>query len=295
MNMDFIGQDSSGYCLSLSDGSNWWLTADLDSAQWVDELAEIMELEKCAQNGFPKIAFLKMAEETHRHWLSRDSGWSFTNDKLVRIWRHSTIPDAICELDDEDSHELKYIKMWNSLQPIYSQSIARGGLPFHAGLAEIDGRGIFIAATGDTGKSTCCRRLPDYWKALCDDEALAVFSGEGTYRIHPFPTWSDYIWERAKNSWGVQYSVPLSGAFFLEQSDTDEVVPLGSGEASVLISESAIQVCRKFWRRASEEEQRKFRREIFGNACEMAKHIPAFRLRATLHGSFWEQIENVII
>ena len=169
-----------------------------------------------------------------------------------------------------------------------------GGLPFHAGLAELHGRSVLFAAQGDTGKSTACRRLPDYWNTLCDDEALVVMSEQREYRTHPFPTWSDYLCKGEVGTWDVQYSVPLSGIFFLEQSETSEVVPLGTGEAAVLIGESAAQVCYKFWKDVDIEDQRRFRSDIFSNACEIAARIPAYRLRASLHGNFWEEVENVL-
>jgi len=88
--------------------------------------------------------------------------------------------------------------------------------------------------------------------------------------------------------------VPLTGVFFLEQSKIDEVAPIGEGEAALLISDSAVQICEKFWRNAGKEEQRKFRRELFNNACKMAKQIPAYRLGVSLHGRFWEKIEQVL-
>ena len=170
----------------------------------------------------------------------------------------------------------------------------KGGLPFHAGLVELDGLGVLLAASGDKGKSTCCRRLPDYWKPLCDDEALVVLDKQKKYRVHPFPTWSDYLWNRSKKTWKVQYSVPLSGVFFLEQSEADEVVPVGEGQATVLLSESAMQICQKFWKSLDREDQRLFRKELFNNACEMAKQIPAYLLRVSRNGRFWEKIEQVL-
>ena len=294
MNIDLTGQYSSGYCLSLGDGNSWWITGDEDSIPWVDKLAAIMELEECESNGLPRLIFSRLADENDVRDRTNDAGWVCYDDRLIRIWHHDSIPDVICELGGDGSDDVEYVLMWNSLQPIYHRSISEGGLPFHAGLAELEGRGILVAASGDTGKSTCCRRLPGYWKPLCDDEALAVLGKQKGYQVHPFPTWSDYLWERAENTWNVQYSVPLSGIFFLEQSETDEVVPLGTGEASILISESAAQVCQKYWRRAEIEDRRRFRAEIFSNACEMAKRLPAFRLRASLHGRFWEEIEDVL-
>lgn len=303
MNTDLTAQHSSGYRLSLSNGSNWWITGDEENASWIDKLAAIMELKKCKPNGFPRIIFSKLMDENDardaadtvwgRYGLD-DTGWACYDDRIIHIWHHDKILDVICEIDDDVSDEIKYIAMWSSLRPIYQRSISEGGLPFHATLAELEGRGILVAASGDTGKSTCYRRLPDYWKPLCDDETLVVLDEQKEYRVHPFPTWSDYLWRRTQNTWNVQYSVPFSGIFFLEQAESDEVVPLGKGEATVLISESAAQVCQKFWRRSDIEYQRRFRSEIFSNACEIAERIPAYRLRASLHGRFWEEIENVL-
>ena len=184
--------------------------------------------------------------------------------------------------------------MWFALHPIYQRSISKGGLPFHAGLVELGGRGVLLAASSDTGKSTCCRRLPDDWKPLCDDEALIVLDKNKNFRAHPFPTWSDYIERQSEKTWNIQYSVPLSRVFFLEQSEIDEVAPIGEGEAALLISESAMQICEKFWRNASEEEQRNFRKMLFNNACKMAKQIPAYRLGVSRNGRFWEKMEQVL-
>jgi len=184
--------------------------------------------------------------------------------------------------------------MWNALYPIYRESIDQGGLPFHAGLVELDGRGIILAGPGDTGKSTCCSRLPDYWNPLCDDEVLVVLDNEGNFRAHPFPTWSDYLWGESEKTCNVQRSVPVSGVFFIEQSQIDEALPLGQGKSAVYMNESATQVCRRFWRGADNEYKRTFRKNMFNNACKMAKKIPAFRLRVSLHGRFWEEIERVL-
>jgi SynChlorMet cassette protein ScmC len=135
---------------------------------------------------------------------------------------------------------------------------------------------------------------PQPWKPLCDDETLVVLDRQKQYRAHPFPTWSDYLWERAENTWNVQYSVPVAAVFFLERAESDEVSSLGEGQAAVLMNESATQVCEKFWRRMDAEFQRQFRMALFDNACRMAMSVPAFRLRASLHCRFWEEMEKVI-
>jgi SynChlorMet cassette protein ScmC len=293
------------YSLYLSDGSSWRITGDEFSARWIDKLATIMELKESASNGSPKLVFCKKGHLNgvvdnvtdsvpSKSRCSSDNGWNFYDHDTLHIWYHNDIPDVICEMNNNEGHEIQIVNMWHSLQPIYQQSISRGGLSLHAGLAELDGRGVLLVGASDKGKSTCCRRLPDYWKPLCDDEALVVLDEHKKYRTHPFPTWSDHLWNRSEKTWDVQSSVALCGVFFLEQAEVDEVVPVGEGQASIHMSESAMQICQKFWRTLDGKGQRQFRTELFNNACKMAKQIPAYRLRVSLHGRFWEKMEQVV-
>ena len=305
MKRSLAGSYSCGYCLSLGDGSTWWITGDKESARWIDKLAIIMGLQECTLNDSPKLIFSRIENTDYArdelshiafpHLHSRDysKGWACFEYKSIRIWHHNSIPHVICELRNNEGVN-EYVNMCFSLHPIYQKSVYGGAVPFHAALVEFEGRGVLLAAPGDTGKTTCCQRLPDHWQPLCDDQALVVHVKQGGYRVHPLPTWSDYFFGRKENTWNVQYSVPLEGVFFLEPSELDEVVPIGAGEATVLINESATQVCQLSLKRASRDDGRKFRKTLFNDACELAKMIPAFRLRVSLSGRFWEQIEKVL-
>jgi hypothetical protein len=42
------------------------------------------------------------------------------------------------------------------------------------------------------------------------------------------------------------------------------------------------------------EEVKSSRLKLFDNACELARKIPAYRLRITKSGRFWEEIEKVL-
>jgi SynChlorMet cassette protein ScmC len=161
-------------------------------------------------------------------------------------------------------------------------------------LQQIQGKGILLAAPADTGKSTCCRRLPPPWKALCDEETLVLSNDAKHYIAHPFPTWSDYFRKRSHRTWDVQRHIPVSALFFLEQSEEDEVIPLGKGEAAVLAQQLAIHVCYRYFTHLDHEQVRTRKEILFENACEIAKTIPAFKLRVSLTGRFWEKIEAVI-
>lgn len=280
-----------GYCLSLSDGSRWYITANIENTEFLFKLAKIMKLKECEQDNFYELAF---SDTDQKKLDSHDPEWKVYENPSIRILYNEDSGNARCEIKDNSENVLQYINMNYSLMPIYSRSISFGGLPFHSGLAELNGKGVLFSATGSTGKSTCCRRLPNYWKPLCDDEMLVVLDKTGNYIAHPFPTWSDYTMERMANTWDVQYSVPLSAIFFLEQSEIDEVIPLQASHSAVRITDSASQVYEKFLRRISQEEKIAIRSQIFSNAYEIAKKIPAFRLRVSLNGTFWEKVEEVI-
>jgi SynChlorMet cassette protein ScmC len=296
---------TNGYNLYLSDGSRWWLAGDEYNSRWVDKLATIMELHESASDGSPRLVFCRAGHLNgsvgsatgpvpSKSQYSDGNDWVFYDHDSLRFWHQQGSPHVICELINNKGHKNQIINMWNALRPVYEKSIHRGGLALHAGLAELGGRGFLLVGASDKGKSTCCDRLPGHWKPLCDDEALVVFDEHKNCRVHPFPTWSDHLWNRAENTWNVQSSVALHGMFFLAQSDMDEVAPLGEGQASIHLNESALQICQKFCITLDEKNQRQFRTELFNNACNIAKQIPAYRLRVSLHGRFWEKMEKVI-
>jgi len=214
---------------------------------------------------------------------------------LLRFWFPEGQDDVFCEIKDNGDHALECINMWLACLPLYQRSVERGGVPFHGALIEWAGQGVLLAAPGDTGKSTCCRRLPRHWTAWGDDESLVVLDPQGTYRAHPFPTWSEYLEQRSEKTWPVQDSVPLAGIFFLEQAPTDEAIPVGQGQAAFLMSDSAAQVGRKFWAKLDQEFETRFRRALFDNASRLARRVPAFRLRCSREGKFWEEIERVLV
>jgi SynChlorMet cassette protein ScmC len=294
------------YGLSLADGNRWSITGDKYVSEWVEKFAAIMELKKCTSNSTLELTFCRVGDRSRSGFdvigphdletvpCDSDTGWISCNNRTIRIWYHKSRPEVICEVNNSEGIEVEVINMWNALQPVYYQSMAAGGLPFHAALIELEGRGILLAGPGNSGKSTCCRRVPDNWKTLSDDEVLVVCDKQHNYMAHPFPTFSDRLRQRTKKTWNVQQSAPLSALLFLEQSFEDKVIPLGEGKAAILINHSAAQVCQRFWRGLDSEMQRNRRREVFSNACEMSKNIPAFILQVSTRGRFWEKIQAVL-
>lgn len=293
--------------MDLGDGTQWRLGADERTEPWLDEFARIFQLNKVLDKEVVDLTspfFLFTEMSTHAAWMKTyypDSSkqecrnrWKLWPGQSVKLWFHEKRPDAVCEIAWKNIEKPRYANMWDALHPIYKKSVIHGGLPFHAGLVEFEGKAFILSGPGDTGKSTCCRRIQAPWKPLCDDEVLVVLDSLGFYQAHPFPTWSDYMVRNTPNTWDVQYSIPLGGIFFLEQSESDEIIPLNQSETAVLINKSATQVWRKFLFKTDETLKRDISLQLFNNACQMAKQTPGFLLRNSLNGRFWEKMEKVI-
>ncbi|MFC1586295.1 SynChlorMet cassette protein ScmC [Fibrobacterota bacterium] len=297
-----------GYSLILGEGIEWWMSSDTALSPWLKKLASILELNPCRSRGSPKFIFTasgngscpKICHELltgDQNLDDSDHTWSEHGRRSLRFWRNNQISDVVCEIRDRSPGEMEYINMLVSLEPVYQQCVQAGGLPFHSTLAEFRGGGILLAASGNMGKSTCFQRLPEPWKPLCDDEVLVVREPSGIFFAHPFPTWSNYlrcVHDTTQASWNVQAGVPLKAVFFLEQSETDQISALGKGEAAVLMTQSAIQVSRKFKRDKKSAWKAPEKNKMFDNACLLAKKVPAYWLKVSLTGNFWEGMERVL-
>ena len=88
--------------------------------------------------------------------------------------------------------------------------------------------------------------------------------------------------------------VPISPIFFLEQAGSDEVIPLGRGEAAVFINQLATQISCRYWNNLDHEDLMSRKTNLFENATELARAVPAFRLHVSLKGRFWEEMEKVL-
>lgn len=242
---------------------------------------------------FPASEF---QDHIHEKWgeTGRD-GWHTISCRNLRFTCHDLIPDVLCEVShDGEVKDVHFATMSGFLYPACHQSLRRGGIPLHAALMERDGKGYLLTGSGQTGKSTSCRRIPAPWNPVCDDGVWVLIDQAGKYQVHPMPTWSEYTMRRSEKTWDIQHAVPLAGIFILEKSDTDEVIPVGSGRAAIVINQSANQSWGGFWKEMADGPQKTtIRKQAFENACRLADAVPTFRLRATLHGSFWKEMESV--
>lgn len=294
---------ATGYCFSLADGKNWHLTGEPEVLPWLDRLASIAGIKKGGAGGnSSRIHFRAMRKGGVAGSGivpvpgSGEPDLTVWSDEGLRIYLDNRTCDASCELGNGGEWEPEIMNMLHSLLPVYWRSLHEGGLPLHAALLERAGVGVLVAASGGTGKSTCCRRLPAPWQALCDDEVLVVPNGSGGFRAHPFPTWSDYLWRRAENRWDIERNVPLKAIFLLSQAGEEEEssVPVGGWEAAAQVSESSSQVCRRYWLRMEKGSRGALTLPVFFNACELVKTIPVYKLKAALDGRFWELIEKTL-
>jgi len=278
---------------------------------WVNKLASVMELKSCEQNGIPKLIFVRdnLTENKVQELINSfntdigsanfQTSWKFRKLNFLNFWYSHELSDIVYEFDSDQSHSEKVYRaldvwrIWRVLCPVYEHIQSLGGLSIHAALIERYGNCVMISAPGGTGKTTCCRRIQPHWKALCDDESLIVPNNQGQYMVHPFPTWSS-LFDDSSKSWNVQQYFPLKAIFFLEQSENDEVIPIGQAQATMLISDAVSWIWSRVWKSMNKQEKLKIRKEVFDNSCQLAKTVPAFKLRASLNGRFWEEIDKAL-
>ena len=284
-----------GFSLRLGDGSRWWIASSSQASFMAQKLAAIMQLQAGHPEDSHLIFYYDKDADQHRLDLPllQAQGWKKL-DHYFQIRYHPGLHHFLAEYDPGNTHVHTYGLMCEAIPHVYWESMCRGGLPFHAAFLEHQGLGVILAAPGETGKSTCSRRVPPPWRAVCDDEILAVLSPQGRFLAHPFPTWTDYLWERAENTWKVEDALPLAGIFFLEQAPEDDFLPLEGAQAALAVMGAAEQIMARFVKRCDNGDAREIRRIMFANACEIAKQMPAFRLRVSLTGRFWEKIEAAL-
>lgn len=310
--------------LKLANGDRWRIVATEETFGWAEKFASILRLKNDVVEGDPRIILVKSAADSPYfpvHLVAGfgkklpQSGWiSYHN--INTIWYHPEIPDVIIDVQARQERRIlsdtarkeydqaklapeellrDYASMAMALFPVYRRVIGSGGFPMHGAFVEREGKGVLLAAKGGTGKSTCCRRIPEPWIACSDDEALVTMDRTGHYEVHSFPTWSDLFFNNNNaRTWDVQHHVPLSAIFFLEQSKTDETVPIGSGVAAGYTYLYATQGYTRSLLGMNHEGQKQENMKLFDNTCRMAKKVPAYMLKVSLTGRFWEEIDRVL-
>jgi SynChlorMet cassette protein ScmC len=282
--------------LHLNQDNSWNIQADEERSALLHEMVRVMELEPAdSHEDAIRLVFTGSGNVSSMVPECDETTALMYEDSRLKLWWSDESKNAICEAPADLAGEDIYHTLRMVVQIIHHHNILQGGLTLHAALVELEGRGVLLAAKGGSGKSTCCRRLPGDWKVWCDDETLVTLDDNGKYLAHPFPTWSHYLSEEGIKTWLTETAVPVSAVCFLKQDENDGIEPLQSFEASMWVYHSVYPVYeKKFGKQLKETDKRSFSARLFHNACDMARTVPAYVLKASLHGRFWEEIEGVL-
>lgn len=284
-------KNKDSYTLKTADGLSWGFSATPAISPWLDGFARIMSLEKA---GSEKISNRIYFFEINKEDLSKTV--VYKQGTACRMWSEDVDGEMFMELNkDFIAHEeIKYINMSLATRMILKYYVKNSGFPLHGALASLDEKGIIIAAESGMGKTTCSSRFPDYWTALCDDITLIVNAKNVGHHAHPIPTWSDHLCGRKYSIFNTSKSVPLKAVFFLEQSDSESVIPLSKQESMRKCFENAKSMWVSFWKKINMQEKNEMTTRLFNTSVTLADTVPCFKLKASLDGRFWEKIEEVI-
>lgn len=305
-------QGTKVYGLHLADGTRWCFCAgDPELQPWLEKFARVLCLRYGSLRGARRVVFraAERLSRSERQSLLRLAKTPPDSERGKSCWAWGRRNRFLCAAPGgDDDKEFVYAiaaaiaqqpesgiaLMSDALNPVYLHATLKGGLPLHAALAEFCGKGVLFAAPGGTGKSTCASRLPPPWKSHCDDTALIVRDASQCYHAHPFPTWSDHLWGKRDSRWSAEHHLPVSAIFFLQQAPCDSVERLGEGAAALHIQDSAKQILIRWWKQMLPELRKRMIMVAFENACTLARRIPAFKLKLSLMGSFWQNVEETL-
>ncbi len=273
--------------IKLADGSTWGITAgDEQAAFIVSHLVKAMQLGRI--------------HEPARRLIVRTDNHSATPAMSDGVFDWTILPSesedtVVCLIGPANNGNALALQLKRLSLTICLQAQNHRGVLLHGALAEWKGNGIILAGPWGIGKTTASQRLESPWRSLCDDLTLVVRDKQGTYWAHPWPTWSRFVSGGPGGAWDVQHAVPLKSIFFLVQAHAELVESVGEGQAACLLVESAEQAWWELYRSIREDERRTFRVQRFTSICTMAQIVPTYLLHLSLTGSFWQEIEKVIV
>lgn len=278
--------------LNLPEPFGWRIKGIGKCAELVAVLQQIMQL---PQSSDGRADVTVMPRSYYDSLPKKEcSGWQiFYSRKAVRLFRNEHFSKWVMVLPENilADRNTRIVLIWLMLKPFYLHCLTNGGLPVHASSADLNGRGIIIAAAGDTGKTTTVRRLPPPWQELADDTALLLPDNNG-FCLYPLPTWSEFILGRNKSAtWNMKEGTNLSGIFFLEQSEQDKAELLSSTLSMMSLYKSAMEALGELEKNMSN----KLKAKVFETAANITAEISSFSLHATLNGKVWESIETALI
>jgi signal peptidase I len=268
--------------LDLADGRRWLIRpVDEVAATVVAELGKAMRLGPACASGRPGEGGRELCVAVCTDGVGAASGMGGSGA-------------VVCRIPEPTDRDMEVAQMLVVASSIACEALVRGGLLLHGALAEYKGSGFIMAGPGTIGKSTASRRLPLPWRSLSDDKTLVVRDRNGRFRAHPWPTWSRFYDNGPGGSWAVEDSVPLRAIFLLAQSPSDAVVPVNATQATALVLESAVDLAWEMRRTGEESAARTLHCDAVSAARALALTVPAYTLKLSLEGRFWEEIERVL-
>lgn len=274
------------HSLNLADGNSWTIVGEGNFGRDICHLlAHTMQLVPTVQARSQKM-ILCTSQNTG------DAKQTVFSEKILdSVAGHDDITCLITSLQDNTEMIVQLLEL---SQIFCCKAEEQGGMAIHGALAEREGAGIILAGRGDVGKTTASRRLPNPWRSLSDDCSLIVRDKKNNYHVHPWPTWSSLITGGEVQTWDVQYSAPLKAIFILSQSKTDQVEPIGKGQAVCLLNAAVDQAWWGLDSRLGDLEKQTLRKQRFNNICRLVETIPVFLLHISKNGPFWEEIEKTL-
>jgi SynChlorMet cassette protein ScmC len=293
------------YLFSVSSGPDWAFGScegsDMETSTWVDRFASYMGLERGAAPVARRLCFGKMTAGSSNGQASYflpglptnvpAAGWRAHGNSGMLLLRHPMLRDVYCGLYPDDKPAAA--QMRRPLVPVFEEAIRAGGLPIHGALVERRGTGVILVGRSGAGKSTCCRRFPPGWQVLGDDLSIVVRTDDGGFRAQPLPTWSAF--ESGGNGWPCRanHAVPLRALFFLQQVPCDGIEPMAGAKAALVIQRACEEALIPF--DLFHPDRGAFLAgHIFTNSASLAAAVPAFQLRVSLEGRFWEKVDDVL-
>ena len=291
------------FTLDLDQAVSWSFEAAGTASDWLETFAEAMGISRGAGKTRRHMVFEELPSKPGdpfgpvlgRHLMDlRGRDWKFRDLGGLSFFEHPAVKKVFCGLEAGLEWPLQVDQMRRSLLSVYSDAALAGGVPIHGALVESHGSGVILAGRSGEGKSTACRRLPEPWRAVSDDMCLVLKCPEGGFRAHPLPTWSVFRQDRTAGRVRAGVALPLRAVFFLRQAREDECLEMKKSAAAVSLASVALQVFRSIDCDYPRTEDSEVNKSLYVNASSLALAVPAYILRISLTGRFWETIEAVL-
>lgn len=227
--------------------------------------------------------------------------WTSYSDKVGVFWEHKSsgrwlIPVNLRDSFFDQSREYKE-KLWPTFFicfPTFMLAQLNGGLLLHGGLVSFQGKALTILASGGTGKTTTCNRLPSSWEVHADDQFLAFQTKNGSIVAHGFPSWSTWYEGMKIPRYQPERAVSLKAILYLEQALEDQIIPLPLSLSAVRLFSSAIQMNKSLLRFCSGKQKAQYARLITFRVETFVSTLKCYRLMLSLTGAFWGELECLL-